>query len=114
MSSRSVLIVDSFTYLIYDLDLETFKRSFTELRKSVKELGSTLILVSHRNLERTDKGSIAAYLSDSVVSFEVQEGDEFIRRYMRVHRWHDKVLEQFIYYKMEQGRMDIDLRARVV
>jgi len=114
LSSKSVLIIDSYSYLILGSELKAVKEGLESLRKKVKEVGGNLILVSHGELIDPTVDAITRYNMDGIIDFETGEDDEFVRRYMRIQKWFGVVLEQFIYYKLEQGRFDIDLRARVI
>ncbi|MDG6224554.1 MAG: hypothetical protein QCI82_03475 [Candidatus Thermoplasmatota archaeon] len=114
ISSKCVLIVDSYSLLVMNVELPQLRDGLMEIKTIAKERGATLVLVAHPPLIDERRTSVTEYFADSLVEFRSQEEDEFVRRYLRVHKWYGTILEQLIYYRIDEGRMEIDLRARIV
>lgn len=115
MRPRSVMIVDSFSYLVLEKDIENVKKHLEIIRKLAKENKGVVLLLSHRGLLNEHKEEIARYLSDGIVQFHTKDMPEGIVRYMRFPKWtNGKTIDLNIFYNYENKRFNVDLRSRVI
>jgi len=111
----NVLVVDSFSYLMFDKDVHVLRTVLEEVRRIVKEKGGTVVLTMDDGMFDQVHEAILMHLVDGIIEFMHKETSEGMRRFMRISRWMDgRIFDGNIYYTFDEMRINVDLRYRVV
>lgn len=111
----SVLVVDSFSYLMFDKDVHVLRTVLEEVRRLVKQKGGTVVLTMDDGMLDQVHEAILMHLVDGIIEFMHKETSEGMRRFMRISRWMDgRIFDANIYYTFDEMRINVDLRYRVV
>jgi KaiC/GvpD/RAD55 family RecA-like ATPase len=114
-SPKTVLVVDSFSYLSLDMGPAALKKTLESLRGACKNTGCIAILVTDAGTMGRERDSIVTQACDGVVQFLSRESQERYSRFIRVPKWvGGGSIGENLYYDYDGGRINIDLRARVV
>jgi archaellum biogenesis ATPase FlaH len=111
----TVLIIDSFSYLMLDKSLSEFKMILEEMRKLCKEEKAILILTLDLGMLESKYEITGAHLVDGIVQFLFREEPDGIARFMRIPKWmNGHAYDKNIFFTFDDKRINIDSRARVV
>ena len=115
VTKGSVLIVDSFSYLMLDKDIHILRTILEEMRRLAKQRGGVVILTVDDGMFDQLHESILTHLVDGIIDFMLKETSEGVRRFMRIARWTDgRTFDGNVYYTFDEQRINVDLRYRVV
>jgi len=115
MVRKGVLIIDSFSYIMMDKDLDAF-RNVLALVKSFSRTNESLVLLTSDVGMLTEKCNMVAWhIVDGVIQFMTREVPEGVVRFMRIPKWVDgRSLDRNIYYTFDGACIKVDLRSRVL
>ncbi|MFA5312193.1 MAG: hypothetical protein WC375_02605 [Methanomassiliicoccales archaeon] len=114
MDESSLLVIDSFSYLMLGKGPMECRAIVEELRSRAKKSGSVVLLVLDDHLLDDMSEASVLHLADGVLSFKTFEGVEGVRRLVRVERWaNGEIIDDNIHYTFIEGRMNVDLRYRI-
>jgi KaiC/GvpD/RAD55 family RecA-like ATPase len=112
---ETVLIIDSFSFMMHGQATQTIRATVEELRRAVKHSNSLVILVSDDGMLEKTNEALLAHLMDGIVVFVTKETSEGISRFIRIQRWMDgRAFDNNIFYTFDERRINVDLRYRVV
>ncbi len=115
IKKKSVLIIDSFSYLMLDKTLYEFRDIMEDLRKICKKNNAVVLLTIEDDMLEDKHEITAEYLADGIIQFLTKEASKGISRYMRFPKWMDcSSYDDNIYYQFDGKDMKVDLRSRVV
>ncbi len=112
---NTVLIIDSFSYLMLDKELYEFRHIMEELRERCKEKNAIVLLTLEDDMLDEKQEITAEYLADGIIRFRSKDISKGIQRYLYIPKWMDCVsFDDNIYYTFDGKKMKVDLRSRVV
>ena len=82
-----VMIVDSFSYLTIDKDMQTFRTTIEDIRLASKNAQAIVVLIVDSEMMTPDKEAVLFHLSDGVIEFHLKETAEGLSRFIRIVRW---------------------------
>lgn len=115
LQRRCVHIIDSFSYLMIDEDLNGF-RKVLEAVKTFSRVNESIVLLTTESgmLERRCEIT-AEHLADGVIQFMSREVPEGVVRFVRVPKWVDgRSLDKNLYYTFDGAMIKVDQRSRVL
>jgi len=111
---QSVVILDSFSYLILDIPLGEVKLILEEFLKECQERNAIVILTMEQGMLLRQVEIAAGHLSDGILHFLSKDTSKGVARFIRIVKWmRAKSFDENIYYTFDGKRINIDLRARV-
>ena len=111
----TLLVIDSFSYLMMDADMASFRGSLEGMRQACRKNGSVVVLVVDRGMITPEKEAVTLHLVDGAVDFLTKETNEGLVRFIRIGRWMgNRVHDENIFYTFEEQHINVDLRKRVV
>lgn len=114
ISKDSVLIIDSFSYLMLGKSLYEFRDLLEDLRKKCKQERAIVLLTVVDGMLEEKQEITVEYLADGIIRFLTRESPKGIARFVRIPRWHGYVsFDDNIHYTFDGDRMKVDLRSRV-
>jgi archaellum biogenesis ATPase FlaH len=115
MKSKNLLIIDSLSYLMQDCDVSEFKRVMEGVKSACVNSGAVVLqLVEIGMLDRWAE-VLTGFYADGIVQFLSKDAADGLSRYIRIPKWMTGAsYDRNIYYTYEEGRINIDLRYRVV
>ncbi|MBD3263351.1 hypothetical protein GF374_03150 [Candidatus Woesearchaeota archaeon] len=115
IKNNSLLIVDSFSYLMLDKSLYEFRDNLEDLRQVIKEKNSIVLLTVEEGMLDEKAEVTAKYLADGIIIFKKKETSKGISRYVIIPKWKNNMaFNDNIYYDFDGCNMKVDMRSRVV
>ncbi len=115
IKNNSLLIIDSFSYLMLEKSLHEFRENLEDLRQVAKDKNSIVILTVEDGMLDEKAEITAKYLSDGIVIFKKKETSKGISRYFIIPKWSNNMaFNDNIYYDFDGMSMKVDMRSRVV
>jgi archaellum biogenesis ATPase FlaH len=115
IKSKNLLIIDSLSYLLQEKDISEFKRVMEEVKFACNSCGA--IVIQLVELGMLDKWAeiLSGFYADGIVQFLSKDAADGLTRFVRIPKWMSGAsYDRNIYYTYEEGRINIDLRYRVV
>jgi KaiC/GvpD/RAD55 family RecA-like ATPase len=114
-SGKSIVVIDSYSYFFAERDGEECRIAFDSLRLKCAAQNSTAICVIDAGIIDDKIEKALDHLADGKIEFLGLESTDAIKRYMRIEKWVDgRSFDENIFYSIQENRMSIDLRYRVV
>lgn len=114
IEEKSVLIINSFSYLMLEKNLYEFQHVVEELRTVCKQKDAVVLLALEDNMLEDKQEITVEYLADGIIRFLQKEASSGIARYLRLPKWMEsKSFDQNIYYMFDGKTMNVDPRSRV-
>jgi len=115
ISNNSVLIIDSFSYLMLDKTLYEFRDVMEDMRDECKKRGAIGLFTLVDDMLGEKEEITTEYLADGIIRFLTKKSSTGIDRYIRIPRWVGNVsFDENINYTFDGTRMSVDQRERVV
>jgi KaiC/GvpD/RAD55 family RecA-like ATPase len=111
----SVLVVDSFSYLVSEMKPENLRSVMRDFRKACRENKMIAALVIDRAMLSPATLAYVAHSADAVLEFFTRETPEGLQRFLRFPKLTDgTTYDRNIYYGFDGRRISVDLRNRVL
>jgi archaellum biogenesis ATPase FlaH len=108
-------VVDSFSYLTFDLGAAAFRSVLRDFRKACRERGRIVLLTVDRGMLSDAFAALVGHSADHVVSFEIKEAPDGVLRYLRLPKAAGgSGLDRNIHYAFDGRRIAVDLRNRIL
>jgi archaellum biogenesis ATPase FlaH len=115
LNSKSMLIIDSFSDVLYGRDPADCRHILEEVRKKCKNSDSLLLLVLDDHILERSVEELILHLADGIISFMTVETSDGVKRYLRIQRWtNDETFDYNIFSTFTEDRMHIELRHRII
>ncbi len=115
IAEESILIIDSFSYLMLDKSLYEFRDVMEDMRDECKTKNAITILTLVDGMLGEKEEITTEYLADGIIRFLTKEGPKGKERYIRIPRWIGNVsFDDNINYTFDGKKMNVDQRERVV
>ncbi len=114
ISDESILVIDSFSYMVLDRSLADVVLIMEEFLRLCKEHRSIVILTGERGMLDQQMEITIAHLADGIFLFLSKDTSKGIARFIRVPKWVDgNSYDDNIYFTFDGHRINVDLRSRV-
>jgi hypothetical protein len=115
LKAKSMLIIDSFSYLLFGREPSDCRHILEEMRKKSKINDSLLLLVLDDNILDRSVEEMILHLADGVITFRTVETADGVKRFLRIERWtNEEIFDENIFYTFTDNHMHIDLRHRII
>jgi len=115
VKDNSLLIIDSFSYLMLDKSLYEFRDNLEDLRQATKDKNAIVLLTVEEGMLDEKAEITAKYIADGIVIFKKKEASKGISRYVIIPKWKNNMaFNDNIYYDFDGISMKVDMRSRVV
>lgn len=115
LSSKPLVVIDSLSYLIHDLDIAEVRSMLESIRQGARSSGAIFLQLIEDDLLSKEMRAIAGFHSDGIIQFLVRDVPDGVTRFMRIEKWMSGyAYERNIYYNYTEGNINVDLRYRVV
>ena len=115
MKTKNVLIIDSLSYLLQDYEISEFKQLMEEMKISSRVTGAIVIQLVELGMLDHRAEILSGFYADGIIQFLEKESGEGLSRYIRIPKWMTgSSYDRNIYYNYDEGKINIDLRYRVV
>lgn len=115
IEEKSLLIIDSFSYLMLDKSLYEFRDVMEDMRDECKIKNAIALLTLVDGMLGEKEEITTEYLADGIIRFLTRESSKGKERYIRIPRWIGNVsFDDNINYSFDGKRMNVDQRERVV
>lgn len=115
LPSKPLVIIDSLSYLVQGLELHEVRSSLENIRRGVRQSGAIVIQLIESDLLSKEVRTIVGFHSDGIIQFLVRDAPDGVTRFIRIEKWMSGAsFERNIYYNYNEGRINVDLRYRVV
>lgn len=115
LKPKNVLIIDSLSYLMLERDVSEFKNIMEEIKTSGRTNGAIIIQLIELGMFDLKAEILTGFFADGIVQFLSKDSGEGVSRFIRIPKWMEgSSFDRNIYYTYEEGRINIDLRYRVV
>ena len=115
MKSKSLLIIDSLSYLMQGIEVSEFKRVMEDVRSACQKSGAVVVQLIELGMLEQWAEVLSGFYADGIVQFLSKDAADGMTRYIRIPKWMTgSSYDRNIYYTYEEGRINIDLRYRVV
>lgn len=111
----SVLIIDSFSYLILEKSLTEVRLILEDFIDLCKQLNAIVILTIERNMLNEKLEVTVLHMSDGIIRFLSRDTPEGVLRFIRIPKWNDFSHDDNIYYTLDSKnkKINIDMRERI-
>ena len=115
MKTKTVLIIDSISYLLQDYEISEFKQLMEEMKVTSRITGAIVIQLVELGMFDHRTEILSGFYADGIIQFLAKESGEGLSRFIRIPKWMTgSSYDRNIYFTYEEGRINIDLRYRVV
>ncbi len=109
------MLIDSISYILIGYSTIDFKKVMEDIRSYCRSTGSIAIILMESDLMSKETGMLAGFHSDGIIKFHSRDVPDGVTNFIRVVKWMTGLsYEKNIYYSLNEGRISIDLRYRVV
>jgi archaellum biogenesis ATPase FlaH len=114
LKKKSILIIDSFSYLVLEDSIIDVRNILEELDSLCKKKSAIIILtVEHGMLDEKVRITVG-HLADGIIQFLSRDTTDGVARFIRIPKWvNRKSFDENIFYQFDGKRINVDLRARV-
>jgi KaiC/GvpD/RAD55 family RecA-like ATPase len=113
--TEAIVLVDSFSYLAMDEGLIGLRSILEDARHAARKNNGILILLVDEDMMDAAGKALIGYHSDGIIRFFVRETPDGVSRFIRLEKWMSGAsFDRNIYYNYIEGRINVDLRYRVV
>ncbi len=110
----SVLVIDSFSYLILDDSLRDVRNILEDLDSFCKQKNAIVILVVEEGMLDEQINITTKHLADGIIRFMSKDTSKGVARFIRIPKWMNiKSFDDNIFYNFDGKKILVDLRARV-
>jgi archaellum biogenesis ATPase FlaH len=114
VTEKSVLILDSFSYLILDVPLMEIRNILEEFLKLCQQLNAIVIITMERGMLDSKVEIATGHLADGILLFLSKDTSKGIARFIRIQKWiKGQSFDENIYYTFDGKKINVDLRSRV-
>jgi archaellum biogenesis ATPase FlaH len=114
INENTIVVIDSFSFLILDKDLDETVQILEEFLKLCKKHHAIVILTMERGMLDERIEITVAHLADGIIRFLSRDTSKGIARYIRIPKWmNGKSFDENIYYSFNGEQINVDLRSRV-
>jgi archaellum biogenesis ATPase FlaH len=114
ITEKSVLILDSFSYLILDVPLVEVRSVLEELLKLCQQLNAIVIITMEKGMLDSKVEISTGHLADGILKFLCKDTNKGIARFIRIQKWmKGQSFDENIYYTFDGKKINVDLRSRV-
>lgn len=114
IEENSILIIDSFSYLMLDKSLYEFRDNLEDLRKKCKQNNAIVLMTTVDGMLEDKQEVTVGYLVDGIFRFLTKETSVGISRFIRIPKWMGRVAyDTDIHYSFDGKSMKVDMRSRV-
>jgi archaellum biogenesis ATPase FlaH len=114
ITENSVLILDSFSYLILDEPLHEVQHILEEFLKLCQQANSIVIITMELGMLDSKVEIASSFLSDGILKFLSKDTNKGILRFIRIQKWmKGQTFDENIYYTFDGKKINVDLRSRV-
>lgn len=114
IKENSVLIIDSFSYLILDDSIGEVRSTLEEMDSCCKKMNAIILLTIENGMLDKKVHTAVGHLADGLIQFLSRETSDRVARYIRIPKWlNRKSFDEHIFYQFDGKRINIDLRARI-
>jgi archaellum biogenesis ATPase FlaH len=115
MESKCLLIIDSLSYLLQDYDISEFKHIMEDVKSACANSGAIVIQLVELGMMEKGAEVLSGFYADGIVQFLSKDAADGLTRFIRIPKWMaGSSYDRNIYYSYEEGRINVDLRYRVV
>jgi archaellum biogenesis ATPase FlaH len=113
--TKNLLIIDSLSYLMQGRDVSDFKHVMEEVKSACRISGAVVIQLVELGMLEQWAEVLSGFYADGIVQFLSKDAADGLTRFIRIPKWMSgSSYDRNIYYSYEEGRINIDLRYRVV
>lgn len=111
----SILIIDSFSYLILEKSLTEVRLILEDFLNLCKQLNAIVILTIERDMLERQTEITVMHMSDGIIRFLSRDTTEGLSRFIRIPKWNDFSFDDNVYYTLDSRNkeINIDMRERV-
>jgi archaellum biogenesis ATPase FlaH len=114
ITEKSVLILDSFSYLILDIPLVEVRSVLEEFLKLCQQLNAIVIITMEQGMLDSKVEIATGHLADGILKFLSKDTSKGIARFIRIQKWmKGQSFDENIYYSFDGKKINVDLRSRV-
>ncbi len=114
IKEKSLLIIDSFSYLILDDSLIEVRNIIEELDSLCKQHGAIVILTVEEGMLDEKIRITVGHIADGIIRFLSRDTAKGVARFMRIPKWmNQKSFDDNIFYTFDNKKIKVDLRSRV-
>lgn len=111
----SVVLVDSFSYLMAEKERGACLSVLESVRAQARKTGASVIMLTEDDLLPTELAVMRGYHSDGIIQFLARDSPDGVSRFIRITKWMTGAsYDRNIYYNYTEGKINVDLRYRVV
>lgn len=115
LNKKSVLIIDSLSYLMQGREASDFKRVMEDVKSACRVSGAVVIQLVEFGMFDQSAEVLSGFYADGIIQFLSKDAADGLTRFIRIPKWMaGSSYDRNIYYTYEEGRINIDLRYRVV
>jgi archaellum biogenesis ATPase FlaH len=115
LKTKNLLIIDSLSYLMQGRSIQELKTLMEELKMSCRITGAIVIQLVEQGMFDPRSEQLSGFFADGIVQFLFKDSAEGVSRFIRIPKWMaGSSYDRNIYYSYEEGRINVDLRYRVV
>lgn len=115
VSEKGLWVIDSFSFFMVGKNSDQVRESLNMIIDQCRSTKAIALLLFQKEMLSSIDEMMTVYLTDATIEFNLIEKPEGAMRYIRIPKWvNGEPLDQSIFYTFENGRMNIDLRSRVV
>lgn len=113
--ANSVVLIDSFSYLVADQAISKSINVLETIRIEARKNGAIVLMFIEDGLLPKELGIMQRYHSDGIVQFLARDSPDGVSRFIRINKWMTgESYDRNIYYNYKEGKINVDLRYRVV
>jgi len=110
----TLVVMDSFSYLILDDTLAEIRMTMEELDSLCKQKNAIILLTVEEGMLEEKVHITVGHLADGIFQFKQRDTSKGIARFIRIPKWLNREsFDDNIYYTFDGRRLNVDLRARV-
>jgi archaellum biogenesis ATPase FlaH len=114
IKENTLTIIDSFSYLILNKNLNEVQVIMEELDKLCKQRNNILLLTMEEGMLDEKVNITVAHLADGIFCFLYRDTKQGVARFIRIPKWMNREsFDDNIYYSFDGKNINVDLRARV-
>lgn len=115
LKEKDLLVIDSLSYLLQGSDISEFKMVMEGVKVACRASGAVVIQLVELGMLAPWAEALSGFYADGIVQFLSKDAADGLSRFIRIPKWMTgSSYDRNIYYTYEEGRINVDLRYRVV
>ncbi len=112
---KTVVLIDSLTALMVNKGVNVLLDTLESIRATAKRNGAIVIILSEEGLFPENMRTATGLRSDGIIQFLIRDSPDGVSRFIRIVKWMTgESYDRNIYYNYIEGKINVDLRYRVV